>query len=222
MNLTSTFVVIVGRSGRGAPIFGRRMPNNRLFDEVLNAVSMDDALSALGLEHPRGRALRCPFPDNHTHGDRSRSAQVTRRDDGIERFNCFGCHAWGDVVDLTMAVLNLDTMGAVQWLASRFNILVPADAPSIPDPKPSQRAALKALGVELTLPTCPPGLDGMYAYIEDERSTMQHKWRMENTPYADRMADLRGWYSWALRLIQARVSNRPARSRRRRRRLKVS
>jgi DNA primase len=57
---------------------------------------------------------RCPF-----HEDRSPSFSVNAVD---KLYYCFGCGAKGDVVTFVQESEQLDFVGAIEWLAERFNV----------------------------------------------------------------------------------------------------
>lgn len=57
---------------------------------------------------------RCPF-----HDERTASFSVN----GVEKwFRCFGCGAKGDMITFVRETEGLDFVGAIEWLADRFNI----------------------------------------------------------------------------------------------------
>ncbi|MGH3049039.1 MAG: DNA primase, partial [Gaiellaceae bacterium] len=73
---------------------------------------------------------RCPF-----HEERTPSFSVN----GVEKFyNCFGCGAKGDMITFVRELEGLDFVGAIEWLAERFNIPLEYEESS-----PAQDAARK-------------------------------------------------------------------------------
>jgi DNA primase len=73
---------------------------------------------------------RCPF-----HEERTPSFSVN----GVDKFyNCFGCGAKGDMITFVRELEGLDFVGAIEWLAERFNIPLEYEESS-----PAQDAARK-------------------------------------------------------------------------------
>lgn len=73
---------------------------------------------------------RCPF-----HEERTPSFSVN----GVDKFyNCFGCGAKGDMITFVRELEGLDFVGAIEWLAERFNIPLEYEESS-----PEQDAARK-------------------------------------------------------------------------------
>ncbi len=62
----------------------------------------------------------CPF-----HSEKTPSFTVFK---GTDSFYCFGCGAGGDVITFIMKVENLDYIGALEFLAKRAGITIPADS----------------------------------------------------------------------------------------------
>jgi DNA primase len=64
-----------------------------------------------------GRFLgRCPF-----HDERTPSFSVNATD---KLYYCFGCGAKGDLIGFVRETENLDFVGAIEWLADRFNVQI--------------------------------------------------------------------------------------------------
>jgi DNA primase len=64
-----------------------------------------------------GRFLgRCPF-----HEERTPSFSVNATD---KLYYCFGCGAKGDLIGFVRETENLDFVGAIEWLADRFNVQI--------------------------------------------------------------------------------------------------
>jgi DNA primase len=64
-----------------------------------------------------GRYLgRCPF-----HEERTPSFSVNATD---KLYYCFGCGAKGDLIGFVRETENLDFVGAIEWLADRFNVQI--------------------------------------------------------------------------------------------------
>ena len=56
----------------------------------------------------------CPF-----HHEKTPSFKLN---EDRNAYYCFGCKAHGTVFDLVKALVNTDFVGAVRWLAQRYNI----------------------------------------------------------------------------------------------------
>src|SRR5919204_1380653 len=57
---------------------------------------------------------RCPF-----HEERTPSFSVSAEKG---TYHCFGCGVGGDAISFVMATENVDFVGAIEWLADRFNV----------------------------------------------------------------------------------------------------
>ncbi len=95
-----------------------------LFERVKAAVSVPEAALRYGLPYGRGSMARCPF-----HPDRTPSLRLYD-----DHYYCFGCHAHGDVISLTAALLGLTPVQAARRLAEDFDDAVLSDAPIAPVP----------------------------------------------------------------------------------------
>ena len=83
-----------------------------LFRSVKAAVPVPEAARRLGIEPDPGGMARCPF-----HPDKRPSLRLYP-----EHFYCFGCHAHGDVVDLTARICNLRPIHAAKLLAEYYRV----------------------------------------------------------------------------------------------------
>src|SRR5438445_5281317 len=85
-------------------------------DEVKAAADMVAVVSArTQLRKTGGRYLgRCPF-----HEERTPSFSVNATD---KLYYCFGCGAKGDLITFVRETEHLDFVGAIEWLADRFNV----------------------------------------------------------------------------------------------------
>ena len=97
-----------------------------MYEKIKRAVSVPEAAKSYGLTVGKNGMARCPFHDDHTP-----SLKVD------DRFYCFGCHAQGDVIDLTARLLGISNYSAAKQLAQDFGIYPrsPTDE-IIPKPKP--------------------------------------------------------------------------------------
>jgi DNA primase len=87
-------------------------------EEVKAAADMVAVVSArTQLRKTGGRYLgRCPF-----HEERTPSFSVNATD---KLYYCFGCGAKGDLIGFVRETENLDFVGAIEWLADRFNVQI--------------------------------------------------------------------------------------------------
>src|SRR5947208_15834308 len=85
-------------------------------EEVKAAADMVAVVSArTPLRKTGGRYLgRCPF-----HEERTPSFSVNATD---KLYYCFGCGAKGDLITFVRETEHLDFVGAIEWLADRFNV----------------------------------------------------------------------------------------------------
>jgi DNA primase len=87
-------------------------------EEVKAAADMVAVVSArTQLRKTGGRYLgRCPF-----HEERTPSFSVNATD---KLYYCFGCGAKGDLIGFVRETESLDFVGAIEWLADRFNVQI--------------------------------------------------------------------------------------------------
>ena len=90
-------------------------------DEILRAADIADVARAFRLElKPAGQSTWkacCPF-----HHEKTPSFHI---DTSKQVFHCFGCGEGGSLVTLVKKLVNTDFVGAMQWLAQRYNIPIP-------------------------------------------------------------------------------------------------
>jgi len=91
-------------------------------DEILRAADIAEVARAFRLElKPAGNhtwKACCPF-----HNEKTPSFHI---DTTKQVYHCFGCGEGGSIVTLVKKLLNTDFVGAMQWLAERYNITIPA------------------------------------------------------------------------------------------------
>jgi DNA primase len=94
-------------------------PDNVL-DDVRSAVNIVALVSEYVALKKRGRnhIARCPF-----HNEKTPSFNVSEEK---QIFMCFGCHVGGDVFKFVMQMEHLSFVEAVQFLAGRYGISLPA------------------------------------------------------------------------------------------------
>lgn len=84
-----------------------------IFEDVKQAVSIEDAARCYGLTVKKGIAL-CPF-----HNELTGSMKLYS-----DHFHCFGCHEHGDVIKLTGQLLKLSPIDSARRLATDFNVII--------------------------------------------------------------------------------------------------
>lgn len=82
-----------------------------VFEAVKQTVTTRQAAENYGIRVNRAGKANCPF-----HNDRTPSMKVDKR------FHCFGCGAYGDVIDFTAQLYGLDAKSAAEKLAVDFQI----------------------------------------------------------------------------------------------------
>lgn len=95
-------------------------------DNIRRSVSLADTARAFGVDlEPDGREWVgcCPL-----HQERTPSFTIFTGKDGVERFQCFGCDAKGDVIDFTAQVKGVSTGEAIRILGgeTRAGANIPA------------------------------------------------------------------------------------------------
>ena len=100
--------------------------------DMLEVVSEHVALKRRG----RNWVGLCPF-----HEEKTPSFSVNP-EKGL--YYCFGCHAGGDVIDFVMRLNRMDFPEAVEYLARRFGVELPARSP---DQLRRRRAAQRTAGI---------------------------------------------------------------------------
>lgn len=83
------------------------------FQAVKVSVSMDDILDMYGVKI-NGNQTICPF-----HGENIPSLYIYQLTDS---FYCFGCNKGGDIFTFVQLKENLDSLGALKFIAKKFNI----------------------------------------------------------------------------------------------------
>lgn len=90
-------------------------------DEILRVADIADVARAFRLElKPAGSSTWkacCPF-----HHEKTPSFHI---DTSKQVYHCFGCGEGGSLVTLVRKLVNTDFVGAIQWLAQRYNIPIP-------------------------------------------------------------------------------------------------
>src|SRR5207244_3383133 len=102
----------------GAPRSSR--PGGRIKDSSVEQVKAASDMAAVvsartQLRRAGARYLgRCPF-----HDERTPSFSVNATD---KLYYCFGCGAKGDLITFVRETEHLDFLGAIEWLADRFDV----------------------------------------------------------------------------------------------------
>lgn len=85
---------------------------NNLAQEVTSRLKLRDVMEFYGIEFNSRGFARCPF-----HMEKTASLSVRR-----EHYKCFGCQAYGGVIDFVMNYFGLKFMPAVMKLNNDFNL----------------------------------------------------------------------------------------------------
>lgn len=119
------------------------------FDTVKAHVSLREIIDFLELAR-KGRSFRCPNNRTHKHGDRNRSAYIAESGDS---WRCYGCQAFGSVIDVYRYVYDVTKEDARDALAE-YAGLIPAYGAAIRPAllKPPQGAQRTSLNPEAPLP----------------------------------------------------------------------
>ncbi|MBQ4480573.1 MAG: DNA primase [Victivallales bacterium] len=92
-------------------------------DEILRSADIAEVARAFQLElKPAGGntwKACCPF-----HHEKTPSFHI---DTSKQVYHCFGCGEGGSIVTLVKKLVNTDFVGAMQWLAQRYNITIPEE-----------------------------------------------------------------------------------------------
>ena len=104
--------------------------SDSILDEVRNSVNIVSVVSEYVPLRKRGRnhVARCPF-----HNEKTASFSVNEE---RQIFHCFGCGLGGDVFRFLMQIERLSFPEAVQFLAERLGITLPAADTAAPDVSP--------------------------------------------------------------------------------------
>lgn len=110
----------------------RQVAHMNIFEEVKNAVPMQDAARLYGFTPNRAGFIRCPF-----HNDKTPSLKLYSRS-----FYCFGCGAHGSVIDFVAQLCKLEPIEAAKRINDDFRLGLPMDRPQDPEAmKERQRVA---------------------------------------------------------------------------------
>ena len=83
-----------------------------IFEKVKAEITPKEAVQRYGLKIAGNNMIRCPF-----HNDRHPSMKLND-----DYFYCFGCGAYGDVIDLTCKLFDVAPIDAAKQLAADFRI----------------------------------------------------------------------------------------------------
>lgn len=85
-----------------------------IYQEIRDNISITDFARANGLQPNRMGMCLCPF-----HNEKNASLKLY---ESAGRFNCFGCNAYGDVVDLACGLWNCSIGEALKRLDREYNL----------------------------------------------------------------------------------------------------
>ena len=91
--------------------------------DLHDRLDIEEVISSYVSLKPAGRLFKglCPF-----HGEKTPSFAVY---EDTQSFYCFGCGVGGDVIMFIRNIENLDYLGAVEFLADRAGMPMPALSP---------------------------------------------------------------------------------------------
>jgi DNA primase len=107
-------------------VLRRRRRNMSVIEKIKHRLDIVDVVAAYVTLRRAGRLYRglCPF-----HTERNPSFTVDREK---QRYRCYGCGAFGDVIDFLAGINNWPLSMAIQYAAQLAG--VPLDAPQHPSP----------------------------------------------------------------------------------------
>lgn len=111
--------------------------SDEFLKELMDRNDIEEVVSEyvnLGRTSGSNRFGLCPF-----HSEKTPSFSVNR---DKQIFYCFGCHKGGDVINFIMSIENLSFPEAVEFLAKRVNMEMPADSGDKEDGRRKRMAAL--------------------------------------------------------------------------------
>ena len=83
-----------------------------IFNLIKDNITIPQAAERYGLHTTRSGLARCPF-----HDDRTQSMKLN-----ADYYYCFGCHAAGDVINLTAQLFDIKPYEAALKLAEDFGL----------------------------------------------------------------------------------------------------
>ncbi len=87
------------------------------FQEIRNKLNIIDVARDMGLQLDHNNMCCCPF-----HSERTQSMKFYGRDNGDNKFYCFGCGEKGDAIDLTAKMYNIPVREAAQKLNDDYGL----------------------------------------------------------------------------------------------------
>jgi len=112
--------------------FPSTKPYYLTWDEVKNQVSLSEVIDYLKLGR-KGRSFHCPNGRAHKHGDRNRSATIAA---SWETWRCFGCGAFGSVIDIYRYLADVSKEDAKAWIEEYAGLTPAYGAVTTPPPPP--------------------------------------------------------------------------------------
>lgn len=95
------------------------------FDIIKSNVSIYNIISRYGFEPNRAGFIVCPF-----HNEKTGSMKIYGK---TNRFKCFGCDVWGDVIDFVAGMERTNTVGAAEIIGTVFGLDIFVDDPTCPE-----------------------------------------------------------------------------------------
>jgi len=141
------------------------------FDAVKEQVSLREIIDYLQLAR-KGRSFRCPNNRAHKHGDRNRSAYIA---ESWDSWRCYGCQAFGSVIDVYRYVYDVSKEEARDALAEYAGLAPVYGAVTKPaPPKPPEESPRAPLGPEAPLPAAAPAVHAFLQRTQENLLTSRH------------------------------------------------
>lgn len=146
-------------------------PHIVTFDEVKEKVSLFEILDYLAIQR-RGRSFQCPNAEAHKHGDRNKSAYIAET---RTSWRCYGCGAYGSVIDLYRLAYGISAEEAKDALAEYAGLTPAAGAITLPAPlpKPGDRPR-PPLAAEEPLPPASPEVHAFLLRAQEDLLASPH------------------------------------------------
>lgn len=141
------------------------------FDEVKATVSLFEIIDYLGIRRV-GRSFQCPNAEAHKHGDRNKSAYIAET---RTSWRCYGCGAYGSVIDLYRLAYGISAEEAKEALAEYAGLTPAVGAITLPGPlpKPADRPR-PPLAPEEPLPPASPEIHAFLLRAQQDLLTSPH------------------------------------------------
>jgi DNA primase len=145
-------------------------PQYLTWDEVKDQVSLAEVIDYLKLGR-KGRSFHCPNGRAHKHGDRNRSATIAA---SWETWHCFGCGAFGSVIDIYRYLTDVSKEDAKTWIEEYAGLTPAYGAITTPPPlPPSVQLARRTAAPDEPLPSASPDVHAFLARAQQALTNPQ-------------------------------------------------